>query len=125
MYVVIAKPLYGLLVVFISADECEDSFTKLKIALSMAHILKAPNWNSIFHVHVDASNFVMRVILAQPGEGNMDFPICYVSRQLNSVEWNYTTIEREGLGMVYVVNNFLHYLLANKFIFFVDHQALC
>ena len=54
----------------------------------------------------------------------MGFPILYASRQLNSVERNYTTTEREGLGMIYAVKKFHHYLLANKFVFFVDHQAL-
>ena len=54
----------------------------------------------------------------------MDFSISYASRQLNSVEQNYTTTEREGLGMIYAVKKFQHYLLANKFVFFTDHQAL-
>ena len=54
----------------------------------------------------------------------MDFPISYASCQLNSAEKNYTTIECEGLSMIYAVKNFRHYLLANKFVFFVDHQAL-
>ena len=54
----------------------------------------------------------------------MDFPISYASRQLNAAEKNYTTIEHEGLTMVYAVNKFCHYLLANKIVFFVDHQAL-
>ena len=106
MYAVIAKPLYGLLVVFIWTKECEESFHKLKTALSTAPILRAPDWNVIFHVHVDASNFAIGAILAQPGKGSMDFPICYASRQLNSVEKNYTTTKREGLGMVYAVKKF-------------------
>lgn len=54
----------------------------------------------------------------------MDFPVSYASKQLNIVEKNYTTIEREGLTMVYAVKKFCHYLLANQFVFFVDHQAL-
>ena len=72
-------------------------------------------------MHIDASNFSIGAILAQLGEKNMDFPISYASRQLNSVERNYTTTEREGLGMVYAVKKFCHYLLANKFVFFTDH----
>ena len=54
----------------------------------------------------------------------MDFPVSYASRQLHSAKKNYTTTKREGLSMVYAVKKFRHYLLANKFIFFVDHQAL-
>ena len=54
----------------------------------------------------------------------MDFLISYASCQLNSTEKNYTTTEREGLTMVYIVKKFCHYLLANQFVFFIDHQAL-
>ncbi|NHV87523.1 hypothetical protein HA385_23340 [Escherichia coli] len=55
----------------------------------------------------------------------MDFSISYASRQLNSAEKNYTTTEREGLGMVYAVKKFRHYLLANKFVFFTNHPRHC
>ena len=93
--------------------------------MTSAPILKSPDWNVIFHVHIDASNFAIGAILAQPREKNMDFPISYASRQLNSAEQNYTTTKREGLGMIYVVKKFRHYLLAaNQFVFFTDHQAL-
>ena len=73
---------------------------------------------------MDASKFAIGCILAQLGENKIDFPVSYASRQLNEVEKNYTTTEREGLGIVYVVKKFRHYLLANKFVFFTDHQAL-
>ena len=42
-------------------------------------------------------------ILAQPGDKNMDFPISYASKQLNVAEKNYTTMEREGLSMIYAL----------------------
>ena len=124
MYTEIARPLYALLIVFEWTDECEQSFQKLKDALILAPILKSPDWDQIFHVHIDASAFAIGCILAQPGEHNMDFSISYASRQMNSVERNYSTTEREGLARVYAVKKFRHYLLANKFIFFVDHHAL-
>ena len=92
IYAVIARPLYGLLIVFIWTEECERSFQKLKECLTIAPILKSPDWNVIFHVHIDASNFAIGAILAQPGEKNMDFPLSYSSRQLNNAEQNYTTI---------------------------------
>ena len=89
-----------------------------------APILRAPVWDKVFHVHIDASAYAIGCILSQPGEFNKDFPIAYASRQLIAAEKNYTTMEREGLTMIYAVKKFRYYLLANKFIFFVDHQAL-
>ncbi|MCO5604555.1 hypothetical protein L7F22_058722 [Adiantum nelumboides] len=124
MYAIIAKPMYGLITLFVWTDECEESFNKLKQVLTSIPSLKAPDWNKIFHIHVDASNFAIGCILAQPGDGNIDFPISYASRQLNVATKNYTTTEREGPRMVYVVKKYRHYLLANKFVFFVDHQVL-
>ena len=75
-------------------------------------------------MHVDAFAYAVGCVLAQRGDGNMDFPISYASRQLNSTKQNYSTTKREGLGMIFAVKKFKHYLLANKFIFFTDHQAL-
>lgn len=128
MYVEIARPMYALLVVFEWTDDCEHAFEKLKIALVSAPILRALDWNTIFHVHIDASAFAIGCVLAQPSnqelEKNLDFPVSYTSRQLNTAKKNYTTTEREGLAMIYALKKFRHYLLANKFIFFVDHQAL-
>ena len=54
----------------------------------------------------------------------MDFLICHASRQLNIGEQNYSTIEHEGLGMIFVVKKYRHYLLVNKYVFFINHQAL-
>ena len=80
MYAEVARPLYGLLVVFVWTIECEVSFDKLKKALTSAPILRAPVWDKIFHVHIDASAYAIGCILAQPGEHNKDFPIAYASR---------------------------------------------
>ena len=54
----------------------------------------------------------------------MDYPIVYSSRKLNKVERNYSTTEREALGMVFALQKYQHYLLANPFIIYTDHQAL-
>ncbi len=43
---------------------------------------------------------------------------------LNIIEQNYSTIEREALAMVFALHKFRHYLLGNKFVFYVDHMAL-
>ena len=106
MYAEIARPLYALLVKFIWREECEESFEKLKQALITAPILISPDWTKPFHVHIDASNYAIGCILAQPYEGNMDLPVAYASRQLNSAKKNYTTTKREGLSMIYAIKKF-------------------
>ena len=56
-----------------------------------------------FHVHVDASTITLDVVLMQLREGKMDHPIYFASRKLSDAEINYTTIESEGLAMVYAL----------------------
>ena len=100
MYVDLARSLYRLLIDSTWIDECQKAYDALKGALASAPILRTPSWNAIFHVHIDASNFAIGCVLAQPGEHKLDYPIYFASRQLNDAERNYTTTEREGLSMV-------------------------
>jgi hypothetical protein len=48
----------------------------------------------------------------------------YASRLLNKAKQNYGTTHSEALAMVFVLHKFRHYLLSNKFVFYVDHMAL-
>jgi hypothetical protein len=61
-------------------------------------------------------------MLAQNPSGKCDQPIYYDSRLLDSTKRNYTTTKK-ALAMVYALNKYRHYLLGNKFVFFVDHIA--
>jgi hypothetical protein len=54
----------------------------------------------------------------------MDHPIAFASRNFSTVENNYTTIEREGLSMVYVLQKFRLYLLGSHFKMYTNHSAL-
>ena len=54
----------------------------------------------------------------------LDHPIAFSSRKLSLVERNYTTMEREGLAMVYALQKFKHYLLGAHFKMFTDHSTL-
>ena len=75
-------------------------------------------------MHVDASSIVLGVVLAQPGEGDLDHSITFASRKFSFDEKNYMTIEREGLEMVYVLQKFRNYLLGSHFKMFTDHTVL-
>jgi hypothetical protein len=48
----------------------------------------------------------------------------YASRLLNKAEHNYNTTHIEVLAMVFSLHKFKHYLLGNKFIFYVNHMSL-
>jgi hypothetical protein len=82
-----------------------------------ALILIAPRWDLEFHVHIDASNLAIGVMLAQNPTEKCDQPITYAAQLLNNAEKNYTTTEREALAMVYALHKYCHYLLGNKFVF--------
>ncbi len=48
----------------------------------------------------------------------------YASRFLDRMEQKYSTTEREALVVVFVLHKFKHYLLGNKFVFYVNHMTL-
>jgi hypothetical protein len=68
-----------------------------------APILIFSNWNKEFYVHVDASSIALGAVISQLGEGNIDHPIDFARGKLSVAEKNYTTMEWEGLVMVYAL----------------------
>lgn len=104
--------------------ECIVAFETLKQKLVSAPILVAPCWTKSFEVYVDASNVAIGSVLSQKDDKGHDHPIYYASRQLVAAKRNYTTTEREALGMIYSVQKFRHYLLGYKFVFHVDYDTL-
>ena len=75
-------------------------------------------------MHVDASSISLGIVLEDPGEGEIDHLIAFASRKLISTEKNYTTMEREGLAMVYCMQKYRHYLLGSHFKLYIDNDAL-
>ena len=97
-------------------EECNISFKKRKRKLVEAPILRFPNWSTKFHVHINASGLAIGAILTQLGDDGMDYPIVYSSRKLNKAKQNYSMTVREALGMVFALQKYQHYPLANPFI---------
>jgi hypothetical protein len=89
-----------------------------------ASILVFPDSRKEFHVKVDAFSIELGKFLGQLGEGELDHPISFSSRNLSSVEKNCTTRERERLAMVYDLQKFRHYFLGYHFKIFTHHYAL-
>jgi hypothetical protein len=53
-----------------------------------------------------------------------DQPVVYGSRFLNKTQHNYNTTKKGALVLVFALHKFKHYLLGNKFVFYVDRMAL-
>lgn len=62
--------------------------------------------------------------MTQPREDEIDHPIVFASKKLSLMEQNYTTIECEGLVMVYALQKFRHYLTGSHFKLYTDHYVL-
>jgi hypothetical protein len=73
------------------------------------------------HAHTYASNLAIGVMLTQ---NPITWPPhCLCIPYFQQCKKNYTIVEREALAMIYALHKLKHYLLGNKFVFYVDHMA--
>ena len=91
-------------------DRCQRSFEELKLFLTIAPIVRAPNWQLPFEVMCDASDFTIGAVLGQREDGK-PYVIYYVSNTLNEAQRNYTTTEKELLAVVFALDKFRAYLV--------------
>ncbi len=77
-----------------------DAFAKswewMKSSMTCLPILIVPNQNFEFHVHIDVSNFVLKVMLEKKLDNTIDKPIYYAIILTNNAKKNYTTTEKEA-----------------------------
>ena len=104
-------------------DKHQESFKNIKHALINPPILKYPDYNKSFRIHTDASNEAVGAMLSQVYD-DIDMPVAYYSRKLNSPERNYSTTEKEALAIVAAVKHFSTYVFGYKFTILTDHSPL-
>ncbi|GFW70555.1 retrovirus-related Pol polyprotein from transposon 297 [Trichonephila clavipes] len=94
LYADICEPLYRLKkkgAKFNWSTEVQDSFDKIKRALTEAPFLQLPKFTKQFNLFTDASGVGIGAVLNQNNR-----PIAFASRTLNQAGRNYTVTEREG-----------------------------
>nr|GEW01627.1 DNA-directed DNA polymerase [Tanacetum cinerariifolium] len=122
----IARPMTRLLekdTPFIFSQECVEAFQTLKRKLTKAPILIVPDWDMLFELMCDASDFAIGAVLGQRQDKHFR-PIHYASKTMIEAESNYTITEKEMLVVVYAFEKFRSYLIMNKSIVYTDHSAL-
>ncbi|GFY34668.1 retrovirus-related Pol polyprotein from transposon 17.6 [Trichonephila clavipes] len=106
-YADIREPLYRLKkkeTKFNWSTEAQDSFNKVKRALTEAPVLQLPNFLEQFNLFTDASGVGIGTVLNQNQR-----PISFASRTLNKAERNYTVTELEFLAVIWALNKFRTY----------------
>jgi len=118
----IATPLTRLTqkdVAFQWSNECEESFQKLKTALTTAPILTLPTGAGGFTIYCDASRVGLGCVLMQNGK-----VVAYASRQLKNHEKNYPTHDLELAAIVFALKIWRHYLYGEPCEIYTDHKSL-
>ncbi|XP_074039933.1 uncharacterized protein [Leptinotarsa decemlineata] len=96
---------------------------KLKSILTSDLVLIFPGFSQPFIVATDASGSGIGAVLSQLREGH-ERPVAYASRNLKKAELNYSTTEKELLGVIFGIQTFRCYLYGNKFTVITDHRPL-
>ena len=132
-----AKPLTELLkkgaevnVSTISPESAAHAaFNALVSAMTQAPVLILPDEPGArdgtrpFVIQTDASGYAIGAVLMQDvGRGLQ--PITFLSRSLNPAEQNYTTTERELLGLVFATHEWQHLLYGARCVLQGDHKPL-
>ena len=105
---------------FIWGSKQQNAFEKIKKVIAVETMLVYPDFNIPFEVHTDSSDYQLGGVVAQRGK-----PIGFFSRKLNSAQKNYTTGEKELLGIAETLKKFRYILLGHKIIVYTDHKNLC
>ncbi|GJX61249.1 reverse transcriptase domain-containing protein [Tanacetum coccineum] len=90
---------------FYFSKECIEAFNSLKKNLTEAPILIALDWDEPFELMCNASDFALGAVLGQRHEKHFR-PIHYASKTMNEAESRYTTIEKEMLAVVLLLQEF-------------------
>jgi RNase H-like domain found in reverse transcriptase len=90
----------------------DKAFHEVKKVITQNALLKFPNFNKVFEIHTDASNYQLRSVISQEGH-----PIALYCRKVTETERNYTVGEREML-----LNEFRTMLLRYCIKIYTDHE---
>ncbi|GFW25417.1 hypothetical protein TNCV_3721451 [Trichonephila clavipes] len=104
-------------------EETIENFEKCKQDLEHATLLSFPEPNLQLALFTDASNFAIGTVLQQFESGSWK-PISFFSTKLTEAQKNYSTYDRELLGIYLSIKQFKHLLEGRNFIIYTDHKPI-
>ena len=106
------------------SSKCEDSFSKLKLALSNPPVLKLADFNKEFILQCDSSQKAIGVCLLQEDDDNNRLPVAYYSKKFTPAEYVLDIYQKESLAIVYGIEKFHKFLEIKPFQLETDNEAL-
>ena len=86
--------------------EMDKAFIQMKQIIVQKTVLALPDYAKSFQIYTDASDYQLGGVIQQEGK-----PLAFYSRKLNKAQKNYTTEEKELLGIVETLKEFQNILL--------------
>jgi hypothetical protein len=114
-------------------DHPQQSFDDLKIALSNAPLISAPDHNHDYILYVSTSTISVAGVLVQLRDDNHEHVIYYVSKNLSGPPLKYKHEEKLYLAVVLAVQKLCHYILlcttkviaySNPMQYFLSHRQV-
>ncbi|XP_048338343.1 uncharacterized protein LOC125424948 [Sphaerodactylus townsendi] len=108
------------------SSACQESFHLLKTAFTTEPVLKHPDPNVPFVVHVDASDKALGAALLQKNKDDKLVPCAYLSKKFSGPELNWTVGDKETAAIKEALSTWHHWLEGSKAPFQVwsDHKNL-
>lgn len=124
----IAAPLTDQLITtqpFKRSAACQHAFNATKKALTSAPVLVPLNSCKDFTIFTDASETEMAIVAASMQDHGQGLQaVACLSRKLNPAEQNYAVHEKAFLAVIYVLQQWRHYVKSAPTTVFTDHQPL-
>jgi len=80
--------------------EVEKTFEDQKFAFMTSPILIHLDFSKPYYIDIDASDFALRVVLSQMGEGKNLHPVAFYSRKFSIAKINYKIQGKELFAIV-------------------------
>ena len=106
------------------STKCQESFTKLKEALTSTTVLTHYDPKVQIALACDAGSTGIGAVIYHVYQDGKEKPIAYASKTLSSAEQNYSQIEKEALSLIFGVKKFHNFLYSQSFKLITDHIPL-